>query len=297
MLLLGTAGTGKTHTAKAAVMGARRILGKLDSVKMIAHTGVAAANLGGGATTIDSLFQTQESEDLESEALDRLVEKLRDTELLVIDEISMVGAGQFEMISRRLEQVAKVLWQEQKKGRQPQAAVPESFGGFGGIGVLLMGDFAQLPPIKATSLLRGSRLEEGLRSGLRHRAIQGRLQFEQFMKQVIQLRRIHRQKGADEYKESTMRLRDAAITAEDHALWQQHDIPSTESEPTWEGGEDLHKTGVVLVAQNAIAGRVNGQRLRKRTRALEEPAPDRATGIVVRCDAVHGDFRAEKASC
>ena len=115
MLLLGTAGTGKTHTAKAAVMGARRVLGTFDAVKMVAHTGVAAANLGGGATTIDSLFQTQDASDLGSEALDRLVELLRFTELLVIDEISMVGAGQFEILSRRLEQVAKALWQEEKQ--------------------------------------------------------------------------------------------------------------------------------------------------------------------------------------
>ena len=55
-----------------------------------------------------------------------------------------------------------------------------------------------------------------------------------------------------------MRLRDAAITAEDYLLWQQHALSYTESEPTWEAGEGLHKTGVVLVAQNAIAGRVNG---------------------------------------
>ena len=294
MLLLGTAGTGKTHTAKAAVMGARRILGSFDAVKMIAHTGVAAANLGGGACTIDSLFQTQQVDDLSSDALDRLVGQLRHVELLVIDEISMVGAGQFEMISRRLEQVAKALWQERRMNCQPLAALPEDFGGFGGIGVVCMGDFAQLSPIRATSLLRGSRIEEGVRSGLRHRAMQGRLQFEQFMKQVIRLRRIHRQKGADAYKESTMRLRDAAITPEDHLLWQQHVLVSPETEPTWEGGEGLQKTALVLVAQNAIAGRVNGQRLKERTRRLEESVPASATGIVVRCDAMHNDVRAER---
>ena len=198
------------------------------------------------------------------------------------------------MISRRLEQVAKVLWREQRKGRQPLAAVPEDFGGFGGIAVLCMGDFAQLPPIKATSLLRGSRVEEGVRSGLRNRAIQGRLQFERFMKQVIRLRRIHRQKGADQYKDSTMRLRDAAITPEDHSLWQQHELPSTEAKPTWEGGEGLQKTGIVLVVQNAIAGRVNGQRLKERTRRVDEPVPENTTGIVVRCDATHNDPRAER---
>ena len=101
-----------THTAKAAIMGARRIFGNFHSVKMVAHTGVAAANLGGGATTIDSLFRTagpDRTEDLSSEELDSLVQEFQHTELLVIEEISMVGAAQFEMISRRLEQVAKAL--------------------------------------------------------------------------------------------------------------------------------------------------------------------------------------------
>ena len=205
----------------------------------------------------------------------------------------MVGAGQFEMISRRLEQVAKALWQEEKK-HHPMAVLPDDFGGFGGIGVLCMGDFAQLTPIKATSLLKGSRVEEGYRSGLRTRATPGRIQFEQFMLQVIRLRRIHRQKGADQYKESTMRLRDAAITAEDHLLWQQHVLPSTETEPTWEGGQGLQRTGLVLVAQNAIAGRVNGQRLKERTRRVDETVPTNAAGIVVRCNAVHNDPRAER---
>ena len=42
--------------------------------------------------------------------------------------------------------------------------------------------------------------------------------------QVLRLRRIHRQPGASLYKESLIRLRDAAHTKDDHALWQQHDL-------------------------------------------------------------------------
>ena len=57
LLLLGTAGTGKTHTAKIAMSRVRHILGSFSSVATVAHTGVAAANLGGGATTIDSRFK------------------------------------------------------------------------------------------------------------------------------------------------------------------------------------------------------------------------------------------------
>ena len=36
--------------------------------------------------------------------------------------------------------------------------------------------------------------------------------------QVLRLMRIHRQKGPDAFKESTMRLRDAAVALEDYEL-------------------------------------------------------------------------------
>ena len=76
----------------------------------MACSGVAAANLGDGAGTIDSIFHTNTAdarEDLVGESLDRLVEQLRHVHLLVIDEISTIGAAQFEIMSRRLEQVGK----------------------------------------------------------------------------------------------------------------------------------------------------------------------------------------------
>ena len=39
----------------------------------------------------------------------------------------------------------------------------------------------------------------------------------------------------------------------------------------WEGAEGLQRTALVLVAKNAIAGRVNGQRLKERTRCVQVP--------------------------
>ena len=76
LLLLGTAGTGKTHTVSCAVKAVRQILQDYDSVRLVAHTGVAAANLGGGATTIDSTFRLVGDagvEDLEGKGLDDFV--------------------------------------------------------------------------------------------------------------------------------------------------------------------------------------------------------------------------------
>ena len=59
LLLLGTAGTGKTLTAKLAIAKARRTFGSFHSVLTVAYSGVAAANLGDGARTVDNTFSTQ----------------------------------------------------------------------------------------------------------------------------------------------------------------------------------------------------------------------------------------------
>ena len=187
LLLLGTAGTGKTHTAKAGITQARRMLGGFKKALTLAFSGVAAVNLGGGSCTIDSIFHTNDAaadEDLQGDSLDRLVAALQDVELLVIDEISTVGAAQFEIVNRRLEQVGKVLWRK-RFGTQP----PNSLGDFGGLGVVLMGDFAQLPPVLSSSLMFGMAIEVSKKSGLRPVALSGRQTFASFQ-DVIRFRMI-----------------------------------------------------------------------------------------------------------
>ena len=87
--------------------------------------------------------------------------------------------------------------------------------------MLLMVDFVQLPLVLASSLLEGIPLCESAKSGKRFLALNGRRAFNEFST-VLRLRRIHRQKGADLYKESTIRWKDAAITLEDHKLWETH---------------------------------------------------------------------------
>ncbi len=91
---------------------------------------------------------------------------------------------------------------------------------------------------------------------------------------MIRLRRIHRIQGADPFKESTMRLRDAAISVEDTSLWKQHEVESLEDDSaiTWEGGENLLEEALCLVADNAQAGRINGMRLAAVAPHLKEPS-------------------------
>ena len=156
-LLLGTAGTGKTHTAKAAITYARLLFQNFRSVLTLAFSGVAVVNLGSGSCTIDSIFHTNgadASQDLVGESLDRLVDALRPVRFIVIDEISTVGAAQFAIIAKRLTQAARVLYRERFR-RDP----PDDLGPFGGFGIML-GDFAQLPPVLSSSLLEGAAYRE-----------------------------------------------------------------------------------------------------------------------------------------
>ena len=72
------------------------------------------------------------------DALDNLVGDLEPVELLVIDEISTCGAAALEVVSRGMQQVARVL--RRRRFRRPP---PGDAGPFGGIGALLICDFAQ----------------------------------------------------------------------------------------------------------------------------------------------------------
>ena len=295
LAVLSTAGTGKTHTAKIAINEVRRIFKSYDSVLTLAFSGVAAANLGSGASTIDSIFHTNRAaaaEDLVGDRLDELVNLLEGVELLVIDEVSTCGAGALEIISRRMQQVARVLWRRRFRSEPPEDMVP-----FGGVGVLLMGDFAQLPPVLATSLLAGMPLVEGGGAAARAVALAGRQTFAKF-DDVVRLRRIHRQKGVDAFKESTMRLRDAAITREDYELWKTHELdvlqesgPGSASHCSWEGSENLLREAVVLVPENAAAGKVNGKQLAARAPLHGTAGSSSAAGVVVRIEARHNNPR------
>ena len=133
----------------------------------------------------------------ESEALDKLNEMLCNVQLLVVDEVSTLGAAPLEIVCRRLEQVGKVLWRE--RHRRPP---PDSLGGFGGIGVLLIGDFAQLPPVLSSSLLAEAPLQDGKSAGLRSLALAGRQTFQTF-KQIVRLRRMHRLLGVESLRNAS----------------------------------------------------------------------------------------------
>ena len=145
---------------------------------MTAHTGVA------GAKNIDSVFKLtgeDSRKDLVGPKLSEFVESLKHARILVIDDISTVSGVQFEMVSRRLEQAAKVLYRQRYGLR-----APASFDGFGGLHVLLVGDFGQISP--ASGSLNSKKQAKGEH---RHLTKQGQERFRAF-ENVICFRRAYR---------------------------------------------------------------------------------------------------------
>ncbi|MFT5428118.1 MAG: ATP-dependent exoDNAse (exonuclease V) alpha subunit [Psychrobacter glaciei] len=130
VFLTGSAGSGKTYTLNQYIdyLRARRV-----PVAVTASTGIAATHMNG--TTIHSWSGIGIKDELSDRDLSNLARKqfladrLKDTAVLVIDEISMLHAKQINLVSQVLKHVRK------------------NDKAFGGIQVVVAGDFFQLPPI------------------------------------------------------------------------------------------------------------------------------------------------------
>ncbi len=130
VFLTGSAGSGKTYTLNQYInyLRARRV-----PVAVTASTGIAATHMNG--TTIHSWSGIGIKDELSERDLTNLsrkqflADRLKDTQVLIIDEISMLHAKQLNAVNEVLKYVRK-------------SAAP-----FGGIQVVVAGDFFQLPPI------------------------------------------------------------------------------------------------------------------------------------------------------
>ncbi len=130
VFLTGSAGSGKTYTLNQYIhyLRARKV-----PVATTASTGIAATHMNG--TTIHSWSGIGIKDELSDRDLANLSRKqvlkdrLKDTAVLIIDEISMLHAKQLTLVDQVLKHVR------------------HSDAPFGGIQLVVAGDFFQLPPV------------------------------------------------------------------------------------------------------------------------------------------------------
>ena len=134
--ILGPAGTGKTTKLMKASAEHDEGRGPGDKkwALLAATTGIAAVNLGSGVSTINSALRYFDTASLqEASNLGRLRKTLdsiaKDHKLLVIDELSMLDGEQLDILHLDL-----VRHNDRSKNK---------------LGLMVTGDFLQLPPIKA----------------------------------------------------------------------------------------------------------------------------------------------------
>ncbi len=136
VLLTGAAGTGKTFVLNQFIKRARRD-GK--SIAVTATTGLAATHLGG--VTIHAWSGIGVRESLDGMFFNKISKQRADiitkADVLIIDEVSMLHDYRLDMI----EEVTRRI----RGGDRP----------FGGLQVVLSGDFFQLPPVNRQDSKQG----------------------------------------------------------------------------------------------------------------------------------------------
>src|SRR3989344_1660905 len=141
--LTGEPGSGKTHTINEFVAW---LLAAGIPPSVTAATGIAATHVAG--MTLHSWSGIGVAQSLSRADVDRIASKeqvarrISKAKALIIEEISMLSAATFEM--------ADAVCREVRRLDQP----------FGGLTVILVGDFFQLPPVARRSFSGGGRSQE-----------------------------------------------------------------------------------------------------------------------------------------
>lgn len=148
--LTGGAGTGKTYEINRRMEEYKQQHPTIDRQYgvLAATTGIAAINLGGGTTTINSCLKFFDTDSLEENYTSgKLQQSLKAisqvADNLIIDEISMMHAKQLDIIWDALVEINQ------------QMEIRER----GGLGLIITGDFCQLPPVPNKHPMTGRPLE------------------------------------------------------------------------------------------------------------------------------------------
>ena len=133
-------------------------------MRITATSGVAAMSLNG--TTIDHFLG--KSRGKKKSKIETVRKNLGDATLLVLDELSMLGCMKLIELDTTLQKL--------KKSEAP----------FGGLDIIVVGDFAQLPPVKQTSLIEAMMSSTLLFTSPSETALESSALFSRFVKYELQ---------------------------------------------------------------------------------------------------------------
>ncbi len=258
----GPGGVGKSHVIKLIHSDTLKLL-KLSgtiqpddvTVLLTAPTGVAAFLINGMTVHSALLFgcgKYGRFQPLNHDKLNSLRTKLSKLTLLIIDEVSMVGANMLLEIHKRLQQIKAVL---------PDIA-------FGGVSILAVGDLYQLPPVGQSPIF--STVNDSYAKLYRS----GSLWVDEF--QMTELDEIMRQRDDTAFCELLCRVRTAECTSHDLSILKSRELcPDSPTYPT----HALH------------VYRLNADVDTQNSRMLSALAPESEQYSIHACDSIAGQTK------
>ena len=273
LFLTGKAGTGKSWTIRKIVE-----TNSTKNIQLTAPTGIAAINIGGKTIHSWGGFQLgQYHWDFDMMFGAKTREMIRATDLLLIDEISMVDGHMFDILEcmvaiircyddkmsdrlKEIRQINKDIYKVESSTMSPQLLRmrwkngENGFGDlppWGGMQVIVVGDFFQLPPVPNSKGSNDDTLEEACEEPSEYVleiGRQGSYAFESHAWQrsnlnTIELQQVHRQQSTEKdgliellnaMREGNMdpiQHRDAIVALQQPLPPSKHGIVPTELHP------------------------------------------------------------------